>query len=324
LKKYWELRKNRKGFMSIIIVMFLCALLPFLLFFLVDEYYLYGVKDQFQSFNDRAALAGSLQIDVTKEQSGEIAFNEDKVSEYVNASLILNYKLNDDLTVTADSPIKESPLVKTYVVNNIGNFTTDEGFVYDIKQPTVIVYTEMKPKQIFVSKLITFRSVSAYQASFKTGVSPAVANTKKVSTDGLVVTLNKVTSPLESLGVSPFPLDWQFSPIDMSAGGNMDISVRSENPLTVPGAAEYDLIFDNGIGYLKTIHRVMVKKSTYEMNDVTSLPSDAPMGTKVTVKFTLFTGGILDMMNPTGDQFGIIKSNLHQLVRFQKVYYTSK
>ncbi|MFF2531495.1 cobalt ABC transporter permease [Brevibacillus sp. NPDC058079] len=332
-----QLKKIReeKGFMSILMVFFVASLLPLLLFYFVEMTYLNGMKDKFQGFNDAAASAAVMQMEKELIKDANITLIDQDAKEVVDRILSENLILNEDMTPAVDSFVKEAPLVKVYVVNhNNGEspseFITDEGFVFKIKNPTVIVYSEVKPNGVFFNRFVTIKSISAYESFFKKDQEPNVSSNPIISVDGLVVTMNRVVNPLRfNHPTGTFPLDWQFSPLPMAAGGNIEVSIHSTLGDTDLIHADYVLRL-NGERYKSEISRSMKKVSNNVLTDTIQLPDEVPIGSTVTLDFTTIEfenisgtqlkGNDAVGFQDEGEIIGDIETNLNKLIRFQKVY----
>lgn len=330
-KKYWNRLKRNDGFMSLVMLVVVSVLFPLFLFYFVEINYLYGVKDQIQGYTDSAASAAVMQVNREKIKEGIIELDDQKAEEYAKKILASNLRLNEDLSVTEGSLIKEDPIVRIYPVmpSDLGGkteYVTPEGFKFTITNPTVIVYTEAQPQGIFYNRFVTIKSVSAYQASFKKDEPLQISNTPIVSADGLVVRLNGVVNPLRFSEENPFPLEWSFSPVPMTAGGNIQISINSTgNNKLVSG--DYILQIE-GDSYLQTIYGTLTVDNDKHMSATIEIPENAPVGSKVYLSFQDVyindgnqTREADALMNfPGREQIGFIESNIYKLFRIQKTY----
>ncbi|WPS85415.1 cobalt ABC transporter permease (plasmid) [Brevibacillus halotolerans] len=327
--------RDKKGYMSILMLILISGLLPLLLFYLVEITYLYGMKDKFQNFNDAAASAAVMQMEQEPLKDGVVKLIDQDAKNIVDQILAKNLRLHHDMTPSVDSFVKEAPLVKVYIVNHDGEdspkeFLTDEGFVYSIKKPTVIVYSEVKPKGIFFNRFVTIKSLSAYESFFKTDKVARITNNPIKTEDGLTVAIKRVVNPLRFNDNKPlFPLNWHFSQLPMTAGGNIEISINDTKDNMNLNRADYVLRL-NGDKYNRQISRSMKKVSNNELTDKVQLPVDAPIGTTVTLDFTSIEfedlvgiqlkGNDAVGFQDTGEIIGEIEANLYKLIRFQKVY----
>lgn len=164
--------KEKDGFMSIIIMLFVSCLLPLFLFSLVEMNYYYSMKDKAQWVNDHMASSAVRSLNSTQLSAGTIEIDNTEAEERAKSILKSSYQLEDDLTINTDtSYLRESPILKVYVLNEdrVGtDFTTDEGQLFHIKKPSVIVYSSIQPKGIFFNKLITLQSYSFYSVNSTT------------------------------------------------------------------------------------------------------------------------------------------------------------
>lgn len=330
-KRYWERLKRNDGFMSLVMLVVVSVLFPMFLFYFVEINYLYGVKDQIQGYTDSAAAAAVMQVNRERIKEGIIELDDQKADEYAKKILASNLRLNEDLSVTEGSLIKEDPIVRIYPVmpgdlEGKKEFVTPEGFKFSITNPTVIVYTEAQPQGIFFNRFVTIKSVSAYQASFKKDEPLQIEENPIVSDDGLVVRLNEVVNPLRFSEENPFPLEWSFDPVPMTAGGNIQISINStENNTLVSG--DY-IVQIEGDSYQQTLYGSLENDGDHQMSATIEIPENAPVGSKIYLSFRDVyiddreqTRQADALMNfPEREQIGFVESNIHKLFRIQKVY----
>jgi hypothetical protein len=326
--------RDEKGFVSVLLVFMVCFTLPFFLFHMVEMNYLYGSKDKFQNFNDAAAVAAVMQMDEEYLKDGTINVVEAEAKKIVERILAENYGLDDNLLPKSNSYIKNKPVIKVYVVNPDMqmDFAIDEGFTYTVKNPTVVVYTEAKPKGIFFDKFVTIKSLSAYEVSFKTGRGAKITNDPLTTSDGLILTMKHVINPLSfSKNSDLLPIDWQFSSLPMAAGGNIEFTLKSTKANVNLDSASYDLKVV-GERYDRKVTGTMEKISNRELTTSVQIPADAPIGSVITLDFKdskiilSINGGTVQKGNSAlgfksdGESIGEVEANLFKLIRFQKAY----
>ncbi|WCF11403.1 cobalt ABC transporter permease (plasmid) [Paenibacillus thiaminolyticus] len=333
------LLKQRKGYISIIMIFFIATALPFLLFFFVELNHIYNMKDKFQSFADASASGAIMQLEREQVSDGKLILDKLEAERIAHELIKSNYALDEQMGVSIESPVTETPHVKVYTIGfeSDGNrdeteFITEEGFVYSINNPTVIVYTESKPKGMFYSRFVNIRTISAYEIDFKRGHEAEINQTPQNSNDGIVLTMKRIVNPLSVSSVR-FPLDWPFTRLPLLAGTNMEISLQSTSPNVKLDNGSYNLILQ-GNSYDKIVSRSMRKISDYELTDVIMIPEDVQIGTNVGLDFQ---DGIR-VLSPNGEELkgnaevgfsdkgeliGEIESNIFDLIRIKKKYYTS-
>lgn len=298
--------------------------------------YLYGMKDKFQNFNDAAASAGAMQLEKKVVSKGDLKFHEDEVKNVVKRILSENYGLDAHLNPQENSYITDVPNVKVSIVNQESDLPkellTQEGFKFEIKHPTIIVYTEVKPKGIFFNKFITIKSISALEVSFKTGGRTELTNNPQPSKDGLIFTMNKVVNPLHfPKNTKLVPMNWSWTNMPMAAGGDIEFSVTNTNSNVQLKAASYELRL-KGMDYERVLIGSMTRSSDSKLTGALTLPEDAPIGTTVTLSFknsNIIVSGIsgeetkgnraLDFSDD-GEILGEIDANVFELIRFTKIY----
>jgi len=147
---------------------FIAVLLPLFLFFFVEMNHLWSIKDKAQYINDNMANASVRSINkelLAEEGIIEIIPSE---AELVAENILKeSYQLNDDFSLPEKSFLKESPILKVYTINHSSvegiDFETDEGRTFKIYEPTIIVYSSIKPKGVFFNKLVDMQSYSLFQ-----------------------------------------------------------------------------------------------------------------------------------------------------------------
>lgn len=339
MRKSFRQLLKKNGYVSILVIFMVGFTMPFFMFYFVELNHLYTVKDKYQAFADSAASGAVMQLERGQIQDGKLVLDEDEAREVAEQLLARNYNLTDDLHVTDDSLTTETPVIKIYTVGfdeeddaNPTIFTTDEGFVYNINHPTVIVYTETKPRGIFYSQFVGIQTISAYEVSYKTGTNLDVDNTPQMTSDGLVLVMNRLVNPISfPESSSLFPMDLGVDPLPMAAGGNMELSIVSTNPDVVLNDAIYELRIGGGT-YSNTLSRSMTRKNDFELSDTLSIPEDAPIGATVTLDFkdvgitvtkpsgTELKGNADFGFANSGKQIGSVETNIFKLVRIQKKY----
>lgn len=166
MKKWIEKLKKKDGWVTLVVIFVLSTMLPIFLFFFVEMNYLYGVKDKAQYIADDMSSSAVRSLSQLKLNGGKVEIDPIEATEVANELLKENYDLNDDFSLKQDSMLREAPIVKTYVINPSSNsgesFTTDEGYTYTIYEPTVIVYTSIKPKGVFFNRLVNIQTLSMH------------------------------------------------------------------------------------------------------------------------------------------------------------------
>lgn len=162
--------KNKKGFVSIVVILFLAILIPFLWFLTIDLPPLMKANRDIKNAFDNAAATAVTQINDEMLASGKIFINEEEAIAKAKEVLINTYNLTQNLTSSDKntSLINISNLEIT-VINDVENnptFTTKNG-TYTIKNPSVVVYGEATIKTNTTNRLITFKHTGISQALFK-------------------------------------------------------------------------------------------------------------------------------------------------------------
>jgi hypothetical protein len=204
MKKWIEKLKKKDGWVTLLIIFVLSTMLPIFLFFFVEMNYLYGVKDKAQYIADDISSSAVRSVDATKLTSGVVAIDEVEAKDVATSVFIKNYDLNDDLSIKGKSMLRENPTLKVYVINPTTNtgesFTTDEGYTYTIYQPSVIVYTSIKPKGVFFNRLVNIQTLSMHVIKSQTTQQTAPTTTPTDTTTPIVI---QYTIPAPDLSYIP-------------------------------------------------------------------------------------------------------------------------
>lgn len=194
MKKLFEKLKRKEGWATLVVIFVLSSILPVFLFFFVELNYLFGVKDQSQYIADNIASSAVRSIDQEKLKDIQIEIVEEEAVQTATDLFRASYRLNGDLSTGSRSNLREDPVLKVYVVNEVTQpgmpYVTDEGFQIDINRPTVIVYTSVKPKGVFFNRIVNIQSYSVYEANaiLQTG-----NKTTTTTSPSKITTINRTT-----------------------------------------------------------------------------------------------------------------------------------
>lgn len=172
--------KEKDGWITILVLCIISVLLPIFLFFYVEMNNYYNFKERLSYVNQNIASSTVRSIDEEALKLNEVVIDEQKANEIAERLLKENYFLDSDFSITPKSGLLKEPILNVYVVNDTGQlFTTPEGFSYQIKHPTVIVYTEIKPKNLFISRFVTLKDVKAYEVQISEEALQKIEENKK-------------------------------------------------------------------------------------------------------------------------------------------------
>ncbi|NMA49308.1 MAG: hypothetical protein GX947_06000 [Tissierellia bacterium] len=280
----------------------------------------------FKNYNDNIALSAISSIDKNYMSQGLLRINEDDAVEIAEKVFISNYYLNDDFSIKDFSPVSNTPLLKTYIINETNtNFTTDEGVEFFIKNPTVIIYTECKPKGMIVSRNITLKNYSIYEVFFKESPTQLIISSENRFID-LNISMKEIVNPYRFNNTHTFnEIDWYFPTIPMSSGGSFVFGLKSDNynVQNFEGIAEFRGINNDNSEYL-----FLKPFSSEENNDILiNVPENCPLNT--TVSLSVYATAINNATNevsllnfPPNEEdvfIGRVENNINELLMFVKI-----
>lgn len=212
MKKWIEKGKEKKGWVTLVILLVVSVSLPIFLFFFVENSYLFSQKDKAKDIADNIASSAVRSIDQTLlEEEQRVVINESEAYDVAMKLFQSNYKLNDDLSATESSHLRENPTIKIDVRNSVGQFTTAEGLSYQVTKPTVIVYTSVKPKGIFFNRSVKIQTFSVYEIETRIVETDTNGN-PKVPTVGEVVSIKgSVQYTIPNPNISHIPNQGSFN-----------------------------------------------------------------------------------------------------------------
>lgn len=162
--------KNKKGFISIYMILWMSVLIPILMFVFVDvSHYVYeGVH--LKAVTDNASASAVTQIKEDLVPEGILEINETNAEAVALKIIKHDLLLNDDFTPTENSALKEKPTIQINVVN----VTSQSGYEFPtpagtlkIYKPSVVIYGEYPVKGLFYNNQVTIKRVGVSQVQFK-------------------------------------------------------------------------------------------------------------------------------------------------------------
>ncbi|PLS15027.1 cobalt ABC transporter permease [Bacillus sp. M6-12] len=163
--------KNKKGFVSIYMILWMAVLIPILYFTFIDvSHYVYE-KGHLKSVTDNASASAVTQIKEDLVPQGILEIDEASAEKVAMDILKHDLLLNDDLTPKENSVLKSKPTIQV----NIVNITSESGFDFDtpagkvkIYKPSVVIYAEYPVKGLFYYKSgVMMKTVGVSQVQFK-------------------------------------------------------------------------------------------------------------------------------------------------------------
>jgi hypothetical protein len=168
MKQLW---KNKKGFISIYMILWMAVLIPILMFVFVDvSHYVYeGIH--LKAVTDNASASAITQIKEDLVPQGILEIDEIPAENIALQVIKHDLLLNEDLTPKENSSLKEKPTIQVHIVN----VTSETGFDFEtpigivkIYKPSVVIYAEYPVKGLFYNNGVVLQKVGVSQVQFKT------------------------------------------------------------------------------------------------------------------------------------------------------------
>lgn len=160
--------KNKKGFMSIYVIVMLAVLIPIMFFLTIDLPYMMRMNRTLKSALDNATSTAITNLNESKISQGILEIDVDEANKIIKKVIQEYFYLNDDLTINENSLIDGTPKVEIQVINNaIGQRIDTPNGGTIIKNPSIIVYAEFPVKAKFYGITKTIKHTSVAQVQFK-------------------------------------------------------------------------------------------------------------------------------------------------------------
>lgn len=117
---------NKKGFVSIVVLIVMACLLPFLIFLFSDLTHVRYAETKLQHITDNACSSASMALDTNALQDGKKVINEEQATQIVKSILKSELQLNDDLSpIEGKGMLFDKPKINLKIYNNI----PEQGYV---------------------------------------------------------------------------------------------------------------------------------------------------------------------------------------------------
>lgn len=162
---------NKKGFISIYMIMWMAVLIPILMFVTVDlSHYVYE-NIRVKTVTDNASASAITQINESLVPQGILAIDEVEAEKVALQIIKHDLHLNNDFTPKDGSPLMEAPQIQVHILNITDkdgyDFQTPAGTV-KIYNPSVVVYGSYPVKGLFYNNGVVMQKVGVSQVQFKT------------------------------------------------------------------------------------------------------------------------------------------------------------
>ena len=163
--------KDKKGFISIYMILWMTVLIPILLFVTVDlSHYVYE-NVRVKTVTDNASASAVTQINESLVPQGILEIDEVEAEKVALQIIKHDLHLNNDFTPKEGSPLMQAPQVQVHIVNITDesgyDFETPAGIV-KIYKPSVVVYGAYPVKGLFYNNGVVMQKVGVSQVQFKT------------------------------------------------------------------------------------------------------------------------------------------------------------
>lgn len=163
-----KLIKNKKGFMTIYVIIGLAVFLPIVFFVSIDMPYLMTMNRKIKNTLDNASATAVTCLNETSISSGVIQIDKMEAERMAKKVIQESFGLNSDLTVNNNSLLQENPNITIKVINNPTlepTYTTLNG-KFNISNPSVVIYGEIPVRTKFISMakpVIKYTAISQVQ-----------------------------------------------------------------------------------------------------------------------------------------------------------------
>jgi hypothetical protein len=164
-----KLFRDKRGFISIYMILWMSVLIPFLLFVFIDvSHYVYeGIH--LKAITDNAAASAVTRIKEDLVSEGVLEIDENQAEEVALNIIRNDLHLKNDFTPKSNSLLKEKPKIEVYVLN----ITSKDGYDFEtpagtvkIYNPSVVVYGKYPVKGLFYNNGVVIQRVGVSQVQF--------------------------------------------------------------------------------------------------------------------------------------------------------------
>ncbi|BBW98948.1 hypothetical protein [Geobacillus subterraneus] len=149
--------RDRKGFVSLFVLLLLASMLPLWLFSLVELQYWYMMKDRAQQIADRMAEAAVQELDEEAWRRHEVKIDETAAKEVAD-------RLFEEYVNKMAGGISEAPSYTVTVNNHVPTDVSVDGQTTSLSHPFVMVRVSLAPKGIFFHRGVVVHALAVEQA----------------------------------------------------------------------------------------------------------------------------------------------------------------
>lgn len=162
---------NKKGFISIYVILWMVVLFPLLMFISIDFTHFIHINNQLKDLTDNLSASAVTLLNEDEIPKGVLNIKENEANKIINKIVKNELKLNDDLTPTENSILISEPNIETKIVNEVPSsgisVTLKNGDTIKVKNPSVIVSADYPVHGLFFKNMIIhFNKIGTSQVRF--------------------------------------------------------------------------------------------------------------------------------------------------------------
>ena len=162
--------KNKKGFITIYMILWMAVLIPFFLFIFMDITHYASESIHLKGITDNASASAVTQINNDLVKYGTLEIDGAKAEKVALNIIAGSLNLFDDLSLKSDvNVLKSPPTVNVQVVNSysdLGTVVTTPAGDIKIYKPSVIVYAEYPVRGVFFGTTVVMKKIGVSQVQF--------------------------------------------------------------------------------------------------------------------------------------------------------------
>jgi len=167
MKKLW---KDKGGFMSLYMIMWMSVLIPALLFLFIDISHYVHQNVQLSSVTNNASASAVTKIREELVPKGILEINESEANKVVEEIIQHDLQLNKDFSPMKGSSLLDKPVIQVYIVNAVpptGTEVNTPAGIVPIKKPSVVVYAKYPVKGMFFNNSVEMEKIGVSQVKFR-------------------------------------------------------------------------------------------------------------------------------------------------------------
>ncbi|HCL4479973.1 TPA: hypothetical protein N2D99_002040 [Clostridium botulinum] len=170
MSKIYSILKNKKGICTIYTILVMSAILPILLFIVIDIPHFMQYDRKIKNILDNAGGSAITRLQENHISKGVLELNEPEANKVIENIIKSDLFLKSDLTPDKGSVLKEKPTIQVIYVNNHTGSQTVTTPLGDIKvnKTSVVIYGDFPVKGAFFTGFTGhIKKVAVSQVEFK-------------------------------------------------------------------------------------------------------------------------------------------------------------